>query len=65
MYAYDYRSGNGWYQVLDLSASSINPQWVMVIDKQDTTQSTPMPSHAKDSLLVENGYWFVVSERAD
>lgn len=65
MYAYDYRSGNGWYQILDLSASSINPQWVMVIDKQDTTQSTPMPSHAKDSLLTENGYWFVVSERAD
>ena len=65
MYAYDYRGGNGWYQILDLSASSINPQWIMVIDKQDTTQSTPMPSHAKDSLLVENGYWFVISERAD
>ena len=64
MYAYDYRGSTGWYQLQDLSATNINPEWLLLISKPDSSDPTAPPV-AKDSLLNDNGYWFVISERAD
>lgn len=63
-YAYDYRGSAGWYQLQDLSATNIDPTWILLISQPDSTDSTKPPL-AKDSLLNNDGYWFVVSERAD
>lgn len=68
LYAYDYRkstpSPDNWYVVSDLSMTSIDPEWIMIISKPDTTDSSKPPA-SQDSLLNKRGYWFVVSERAD
>lgn len=69
LYAYDYRGteqdpADNWYQISDMSASSVNPEWIMLISKPDENNSS-VPPQAKSALLNENGYWFVISERAD
>ena len=63
IYAYDYRSGNGWYPLADMSASAINPEWSLIVSKPGEGSNIP-PADKKDLLQI-GGYWFVISERAD
>lgn len=63
-YAYDYRGSLGWYRLQDLSTMSTDPTQILLISQPDSTDTTKPPL-AKDMLLNNNGYWFVVSERAD
>ena len=65
-YAYDYRLNQegGWYRLQDLSTMSMDPTQILLISQPDSTDTT-RPPLAKDRLLNNNGYWFIVSERAD
>lgn len=63
-YAYDYNKGTGWYQLQDLSSISIKPEWTLIMSKP-SENNMYKPEEDKDALLSTNGYWFVISERAD
>lgn len=67
-YAYDYHNehgaGSSWFKIQDLATENINPTLVMVIS-QPSVENPAKPIQSNDDLLNNNGYWFVISERAD
>lgn len=74
LYAYDYFgtisddpdvSKENWYQISDMSAATVKPDWSLMMSKPTANNPAVPLDTAKSNLLQQNGYWFVISERAD
>lgn len=59
LYAFDYVTTHDWYMVSSITQNQVEPGSVIMVDNPSTSSDRSPATSAKDSTLLNNGYWFV------
>lgn len=59
LYAFDYVTAHDWYMVSSITQNRIDPGSVIMVDSPSAGADNMPATSAKDSTLLNNGYWFV------
>lgn len=59
LYAFDYITTHDWYVVSSITQNQVEPSSVIIVDNPSTSVDHIPATSAKDSTLLNNGYWFV------